>query len=221
MKNFIRETLFFFSEAKWVRNLREFPIISQNNMLLQKKKNHIRVIYRFKCFLRTYANQKGQYVFKERIRRMCELNQASFHVEFTVLVAKENVLAYFLPEAPFQMLQIFDEVAKDLVLQIFPSYERVTSEIHVRISDLPLVEELRTFRKLHLNQLVRTQGVITATTGVLPQLSVVKYDCNRCGHVLGPFVQTQDTEVRPGSCPECQSSGPFMVSCDNRYVFPN
>lgn len=67
------------------------------------------------------------------------------------------------------------------------------------------------FRKLHLNQLVRTNGVVTSTTGVLPQLSVVKYDCNKCGYIMGPFVQSQTTEVKPGSCPECQSSGPFMV----------
>ncbi|KAI8437461.1 hypothetical protein MSG28_011784 [Choristoneura fumiferana] len=169
---------------------------------------------RFKNFLRTFTNSKSQYVYKERIRRMCEHNQASFHVEFDVLARREQVLAYFLPEAPFQMLQIFDEVAKDVVLQMFPSYERVTSEIHVRISDLPLIEELRTFRKLHLNQLVRTVGVITATTGVLPQLSVVKYDCNRCGYILGPFVQSQNSEVKPGSCPECQSAGPFMVNME-------
>lgn len=143
---------------------------------------------------------------------MCELNQASFHVEFKLLAQKEHILAYFLPEAPIQMLQIFDEVAKEIVLQIFPSYERVTSEIHVRISDLPLIEELRTLRKLHLNQLIRTVGVISATTGVLPQLSVVKYDCNRCGHILGPFVQSQNSEVKLGSCPQCQSAGPFMVS---------
>jgi DNA replication licensing factor MCM2 len=67
------------------------------------------------------------------------------------------------------------------------------------------------YRKIHLNQFVRTTGVVTATTGVLPQLSVVKYDCNKCGYVLGPFVQSQNAEVKPGSCPECQSSGPFMV----------
>lgn len=67
-------------------------------------------------------------------------------------------------------------------------------------------------RKLHLNQLVRTLGVVTATTGVLPQLSVVKYDCTKCGYILGPFVQNQNTEVKPGSCPECQSIGPFMVN---------
>ncbi|XP_015436900.1 PREDICTED: DNA replication licensing factor Mcm2 isoform X2 [Dufourea novaeangliae] len=169
---------------------------------------------RFKSFLRTHTNSKGQYMYKERIRHMCESNQSSFVVEFPILASKEHVLAYFLPEAPFQMLEIFDEVAKELVLTIFPSYERVSTEIHVRISELPLIEEIRTFRKLHLNQLVRTLGVVTATTGVLPQLSVVKYDCTKCGYVLGPFVQNQNVEVKPGSCPECQSIGPFMINME-------
>lgn len=169
---------------------------------------------RFKNFLRTYTDNKGHSSYKERIRHMCESNQSSFVVEFPVLASKEHVLAYFLPEAPFQMLEIFDNVAKELVLTIFPSYQRVTPEIHVRISELPLIEELRTFRKLHLNQLVRTLGVVTATTGVLPQLSVVKYDCTKCGYVLGPFVQSQNSEVKPGSCPECQSIGPFMINME-------
>ncbi|KAE8742356.1 hypothetical protein FOCC_FOCC012043 [Frankliniella occidentalis] len=169
---------------------------------------------RFKNFLRNYVNSKGQYVFKDRIRRMCESNHSSLEVEFPALAAKEHVLAFFLPDAPMEMLKIFDEVAKELVLTIFPSYERVASTINVRISELPLIEELRTFRKIHLNQLVRTSGVVTATTGVLPQLSVVKYDCNKCGYILGPFVQSQDVEVKPGSCPECQSTGPFMINME-------
>ncbi|XP_018570583.1 DNA replication licensing factor Mcm2 [Anoplophora glabripennis] len=169
---------------------------------------------RFKNFLRTYVNSKGQYVYKEKIRRMCENNQSSFTIEFPNLAKKEHVLAYFLPEAPFQMLEIFDEVAKDIVLSMYPSYDRVTNEIHVRISDLPLIEELRTFRNLHVNQLVRTLGVVTATTGVLPQLSIVKFDCNKCGCILGPFMQSQESEIQPGACPECQSHGPFMINME-------
>ncbi|XP_056644504.1 DNA replication licensing factor Mcm2 [Diorhabda sublineata] len=169
---------------------------------------------RFKNFLRTYTNSKGQYVYKEKIRRMCENNQSSFNVDFPSLAHREHVLAYFLPEAPFQMLETFDDVAKDIVLSMYPSYDRVTNEIHVRISDLPLIEELRTFRKLHVNQLVRTLGVVTATTGVLPQLSVVKFDCAKCGFILGPFTQTQETEVQPNACPQCQSHGPFMINME-------
>ncbi|XP_055697371.1 DNA replication licensing factor Mcm2 [Phlebotomus papatasi] len=169
---------------------------------------------RFKNFLRTFVDDNGHLRYRERIKRMCEQNQSSFTVSYPDLVNKEHVLAYFLPEAPFQMFEIFDKVAKDMVLSIYPTYERVTNEIHVRISDLPLVEELRTFRKLHLNQLVRTLGVVTATTGVLPQLSVIKYDCVKCGYILGPFVQSQNSEVKPGSCPECQSSGPFSINME-------
>lgn len=169
---------------------------------------------RFKSFLRTFVDEKGQHTYRDRIRRMCEHNKSSFTAVFSELANHQHVLAYFLPEAPLQMLEIFDIVAKEMVLSMFPSYERVTTEIHVRISELPLIEELRTFRKLHLNQLVRTMGVVTATTGVLPQLSVCKYDCVKCGYVMGPFVQTQNAEVKPGSCPECQSTGPFSINME-------
>lgn len=169
---------------------------------------------RFKSFLRTYVDKKGQQVYRDRIRKMCEQNKSSFNVVFSELAHHQHVLAYFLPEAPLQMLEIFDQVAKEMVLSIFPTYERVTTEIHVRIAELPLIEELRTFRKLHLNQLVRTMGVVTATTGVLPQLSIVKYDCVKCGYIIGPFVQNQNAEVKPGSCPECQSYGPFSINME-------
>ena len=30
------------------------------------------------------------------------------------------------------------------------------------------------------------------STGVLPQLSLIKYDCRKCGYVLGPFAQHQN-----------------------------
>merc|ERR1719187_3100659 len=95
---------------------------------------------------------------------------------------------------------------------MFPQYERITREIHVRITDLPLIEELRSLRQLHLNQLIRTSGVVTASTAILPQLSMIKFDCNKCSYILGPFIQHQNDEVKPGTCPECQSLGPFEIN---------
>ncbi|KAH8031142.1 hypothetical protein HPB51_013259 [Rhipicephalus microplus] len=147
-------------------------------------------------------------------------NKLSLEVNYNTLAQAEQVLAYFLPEAPAEMLVIFDEAAKDIVLGMFPQYERITREIHVRITDLPLIEDIRSLRQLHLNQLVRTAGVVTSTTGVLPQLSLVKYDCNKCSYVLGPLVQSQNQEVKPGSCPECQSTGPFTINME-QTVYQN
>lgn len=169
---------------------------------------------RFKNFLRTFVDGRGHNLYREKIRQMCEENRQSFEVDYNALASEEQVLAYFLPEAPTEMLQIFDETAKDVVLSMFPQYGRIAKDIHVRITDLPLIEEIRSLRQLHLNQLIRTSGVVTTATSILPQLSLVKYDCTKCNYVLGPYVQTQNQEVKPGSCPECQSSGPFQINME-------
>uniref|UniRef100_A0A4W6DG85 DNA replication licensing factor MCM2 n=1 Tax=Lates calcarifer TaxID=8187 RepID=A0A4W6DG85_LATCA len=141
-------------------------------------------------------------------------NKESLVVNYEDLAAREHVLAYFLPEAPTEMLKVFDEAAKEVVLAMYPKYDRIAHEIHVRICNLPLVEEIRSLRQLHLNQLIRTSGVVSSCTGVLPQLGMVKYNCNKCNFVLGPFFQSQNQEVKPGSCPECQSQGPFEINME-------
>ncbi|KAI6077204.1 DNA replication licensing factor MCM2 isoform X1 [Aix galericulata] len=155
----------------------------------------LEIYHRFKNFLKTHVDDHGHNVFKERISDMCKENRESLVVNYEDLAAQEHVLAYFLPEAPAEMLKIFDEAAKEVVLAMYPKYDRIAQEIHVRISHLPLVEELRSLRQLHLNQLIRTSGVVTSCTGVLPQLSMVKYNCMKCSFILGPFFQSQNQET--------------------------
>ena len=46
----------------------------------------------------------------------------------------------------------------------------------------------------------------------MPQLYMVKFDCTKCGFILGPYFQNQEKEVNPGTCPECQSQGPFAIN---------
>lgn len=174
-----------------------------------------REIYnRFKNFLRTSTDDKGRNIFRDKIRAMSQENRQSFEVDYHILAASEQVLAYFLPDAPLEMLEIFNAAAKEVVLSMFPNYGKISKEIYVRITDLPLIEDIRALRQLHLNQLVRTHGVVSSATSILPQLSLVKYDCLKCHYVLGPFVQTQTEETRPGSCPECQSAGPFSINME-------
>ena len=174
-----------------------------------------REIYnRFKNFLRGSVDEKGRNTFREKIKQMSEDNRCSFEVDYRLISNTEPTLAFFLPEAPFEMLEIFNEAAKEVVLSMFPNYERIHKNIFVRISNLPLIEEIRSLRQLHLNQMIRTHGVVTSTTSVLPQLQVIKYNCNACSYILGPFVQSQEQEVKPGSCPECQSTGPFTINME-------
>ena len=54
------------------------------------------------------------------MKKMCEENRASFEVDYSILASECQVLAYFLPEAPTEVLSIFDEAAKGVVLSMFP-----------------------------------------------------------------------------------------------------
>ncbi|KAK2091668.1 MCM DNA helicase complex subunit, partial [Saguinus oedipus] len=114
----------------------------------------LEIHHRFKNFLRTHVDSHGHNVFKERISDMCKENRESLVVNYEDLAAREHVLAYFLPEAPVELLQIFDEAALEVVLAMYPKYDRITSHIHVRISHLPLVEELRSLRTAGLSSVL-------------------------------------------------------------------
>jgi DNA replication licensing factor MCM2 len=50
--------------------------------------------------------------------------------------------------------------------------------------------------QVHLDALIKVQGVVTRRSGVYPQLKLVRYTCGQCQTVIGPFKQNANgTEV--------------------------
>ncbi|KAK2001601.1 MCM2/3/5 family protein [Colletotrichum falcatum] len=174
----------------------------------------------FKAFLTEYTDEHGSSVYGNRIRTLGEINAESLEVSYEHLSTSKAILAYFLANAPAEMLKLFDEVAMDVVLLHYPDYERIHAEIHVRIFDLPVHYTLRQLRQSHLNCLVRVSGVVTKRTGVFPQLKYVKFDCTKCGITLGPFQQEANVEVKISYCQACQSRGPFTLNSE-KTVYRN
>jgi DNA replication licensing factor MCM2 len=181
----------------------------------------------------TYVDEHGSSVYGQRIRNLGEStlfslfflirhvtsryhtdNSESLEVSYLHLALAKPILAYFLTNSPTAMLEIFDEVALDAILVYYPSYKRIHSEVHVRIADLPLSSSLRDLRRSNLNNLVRVSGVVTRRSGVFPQLKYVKFDCRKCGAVLGPFYQDATKEVKISYCANCESKGPFPVNSE-------
>ncbi|KAH9506430.1 MCM DNA helicase complex subunit [Dermatophagoides farinae] len=219
-KRFSRRTAEIFGElededrmVESIENLEDTRGLSVRDWVVQMAPKR-EIFNRFKEFLINTCDERNRFIYRDKIKSMVEDNRQSFEVEYHILAAKEQILAYFLPDAPLEMFEIFNAAAKDIVLKMYPAYSRIAKEIYARISHLPLLEDIRSLRQLHLNQLVRTHGVITSATSILPQLSIAKYDCLKCHYVLGPFIQTQLSETRPGSCPECQSNGPFSLNME-------
>ncbi|TGZ85630.1 MCM-domain-containing protein [Ascodesmis nigricans] len=173
---------------------------------------HRSVAQHFENFLTEYVDQNGVSVYGERINTLGTNNSESLEVSWTHLAEKKATLGLFLANAPTECLKIFDDVAMKVVLLKYPHYDRIHSEIHVRISELPTVYTLRELRQSHLNSLVRVRGTVTRRTGVFPQLKYVKFDCVKCGVTLGPFQQESNIEVKISFCQNCQSRGPFTLN---------
>ena len=85
------------------------------------------------------------------------VNSESLEVSYVDLLQKMPTLAWFLVLAPAEMLAIFDPVAHEVMTIYFPAYERIHSEIHVRITELPASATLRDLRNAQLNALVRVR----------------------------------------------------------------
>ncbi|KAK5114191.1 MCM DNA helicase complex subunit [Meristemomyces frigidus] len=181
---------------------------------------HKTIAREFKAFLTEYTDNTGTSVYGVRIRTLGEMNAESLEVCWDHLSESKPTLAYFLVNVPTEILPIFDAVALEVALYHYPDYERIHSELHVRITDLPVSYTLRQLRQSHLNCLLRVSGVVTRRTGVFPQLKYVKFDCTKCGITLGPFPQDSNSEVKLSYCQNCQSRGPFTVNSE-KTVYRN
>lgn len=193
--------------------LREWIVMDRPKRELRK---------RFASFLReTKDGKTGSLVYMELIRHMCANNKQSLVVSYRHLSSADPLLAVWVADAPAEMLDIFNGVARETTLMSFPTYGKIHPDIYVRIADLPIVDNLRDIRHIHLNCLVKVGGVVTRRTGVFPHMKVVKLDCQRCGTTLVPSATVQARpEKSISQCTECGSRGPFTVNSE-QTIFGN
>lgn len=200
-----------FNEELSLESLTDVKAASITEWILQPAVSRS-IARELKSFLLEYTDEKGRSVYGARIRTLGEINSESLDVNFAHLSESKSILSLFLATSPTEMLTIFDNVAMDATELHYPNYSQIHSEIHVRITNYPNYLNLRDLRENNLNQLVKIGGVVTRRTGVFPQLNYVKFNCLKCGHLLGPFVQDDKSEVSISYCTNCQSKGPFRIN---------
>lgn len=76
----------------------------------------------------------------------CTANKESLILSWVQLAEQVPVLAAWVADAPSEMLPILDEVTMLEVKLLFPEYQQIHPEVHVRIADLPVVDSIRDIR---------------------------------------------------------------------------
>ncbi|KAG7374182.1 phospholipid-translocating P-type ATPase, flippase [Nitzschia inconspicua] len=180
---------------------------------------------RFRAFLRhfrpetagedSHRRRRANGIYEQKIRNMCASNLESLQVSYDHLMEAEPLLAVWLADAPWDMLQLLDRAATNHTLMLFPSYKEIKQDVHVRISDIPIMDSLRDLRRTHLEHLVKVHGVVTRRGGVYPLLLYPVYTCvnRQCGAVIYPEHDIKERVGKdsgkiwgPEACPRCEGS---------------
>jgi len=181
------------STSEWMKNARTQKWIRRN----------------FDTFIKNYRDETGTLVYEDRIGNMCKDNKQGLEVSYTHLAEKLPTVAIWVAEQPSIIIPLLNEIATNIVNELYPSYSSIKKEIFVKIRDLPIEDKLRDLRHAHLKGLVKVRGVITKRTNVLPRLRSATYECLVCGNLKGPIIIEGDEEPKMGTCAGCQTLNKF------------
>lgn len=178
---------------------------------------------KFRAFLRHYTEddagerrRRGNGIYEHKIRSMCASNLSTLQISYMHLMEAEPILAIWLADAPRDMFEVLNEAATRHTLMLFPHYNSIKTEIHVRISHVPIMDSLRDLRRSHLDCLVKVHGVVTRRSNVYPQMQMAVYRCSACKATEGPFRvdavgRYAEESYKPDECGMCETSGLFKL----------
>ncbi|RWW41684.1 hypothetical protein BHE74_00052815 [Ensete ventricosum] len=101
--------------------------------------------------------------------------ECSLEIDYKQFIYTEANIAIWLADAPQSVLEVMEEVAKNVVFDMHKNYKNIHQKIFVRITNLPVYDQIRNIRQIHLNTMIRIGGVVTRRSGVFPQLQQVNY----------------------------------------------
>ncbi|KAG6571761.1 DNA replication licensing factor MCM2, partial [Cucurbita argyrosperma subsp. sororia] len=131
-------------------------------------------VKKFKKFLETYVNPKsgnGELEYMRLINEMVLANRCSLEIDYKQFIFVHPNIAIWLADAPQPVLEVMEDVAKKVVFDIHPNYKNIHQKIYVRINNLPVYDQIRNIRQIHLNTMIRNWGVVKPDALGLPPVA--------------------------------------------------
>merc|ERR1719253_1770441 len=153
--------------------------------------------------------------YPDLLNKMSEEFHKHLDVSFVHLQQWSPNLALWISEEPAKILPILNETLLSEAERKFETYRLIRAtdenELRVAIHSFPLGEPIRELCTKHLNKLVNVTGVVTKRSVVSNQVKRLYLRCAKCNFPSGPFDVQEEKDLKPGSCIECQSKGPWRV----------
>jgi DNA replication licensing factor MCM2 len=73
-------------------------------------------------------------------------NKCSLEIDYKQFIYVHPNIAIWLADAPHSVLEVMEDVAKSVVFKLHPNYKHIHQKIYVRITNLPVYDQIRNIR---------------------------------------------------------------------------
>ncbi len=73
-------------------------------------------------------------------------NKCSLEIDYKQFIYIHPNIAIWLADAPQSVLEVMEDVAKGVVFDLHPNYKNIHQKIYVRITNLPVYDQIRNIR---------------------------------------------------------------------------
>lgn len=73
-------------------------------------------------------------------------NKCSLEIDYKQFIYIHPNIAIWLADAPHSVLEVMEDVAKSVVFDLHPNYKNIHQKIYVRITNLPVYDQIRNIR---------------------------------------------------------------------------
>lgn len=77
---------------------------------------------------------------------LCAVNKCSLEIDYKQFIYIHPNIAIWLADAPHSVLEVMEEVANKVVFDLHPNYKQIHLKIFVRITNLPVYDQIRNIR---------------------------------------------------------------------------
>jgi len=137
-------------------------------------------------FIREFRNDKGNYIYRERVQKMTVEGGISLIVDFDDLIKFNPELARKTIDEPKEFVHQGHRAVAEVVEIEDADYAFTTRDFFIRIFNLAESETipLRKIRAKHVGKLIMLNGIITRATVVKPLLVEGFFQCIHCNEII-------------------------------------
>ncbi|OAG29628.1 DNA replication licensing factor MCM4 [Nematocida displodere] len=156
----------------------------------------------FKDFIRTYTTEETAYhesrkLYIEKIDEIHEVESPVLRIDCSHMnKEKYQKLLKEIELYPVEILPLLEIGIMDLYLEKYPQAQ---TSIQILLVNIGKKREIKGLAPIDIDTTVEIQGMVTKTSGIIPDILTATYVCTKCSHTLKAEV-VRDVIAEPVDC---------------------